>query len=87
MNWKHKYNGNIINNTCYNRLLYTEKLHYKEVGEKPSHLVDNIVDGIAIFSLVSDIFSNSSSSSSDNSSNFGGFGGGDFSGGGASGDF
>lgn len=88
MNWKSKLGLGIIAADCYSKLNDDHKENYDEVEDEPTHVVEDIVEGAVVLSLLSDLFSSSSSSSSssDNSS-FDGFGGGDFSGGGSDGEF
>ena len=97
MNYKNYATGEVISESCYNKLPYEKQRNYSVVSESATHQVEEDDDGDFITTLIStdiilDSFDNDDFSSSDNSfdNSFDSgsdsstdFGGGDFGGGGA----
>jgi uncharacterized membrane protein YgcG len=90
-NWKNKNTGEIISQSCYNKLESVRKSYYYPVMESVTHKYYENDDLISIGVIGAMFASDDSSYDNDDSSSRdtfdGGFGGGDFSGGGAEGDW
>ena len=99
MNYKNLNTGEVINQSCYNKLTPFEKQKYVMTSLTPTHQIDDDGDGgflttLLATEIISDIIDsgiNSDSSSFNSGSTDTGssvdFGGGDFGGGGAGSDF
>ncbi|MFA9239440.1 MAG: hypothetical protein ACEQSQ_06065 [Candidatus Paceibacteria bacterium] len=78
--------GNVIDEYEFNDLDIEDQSNFEEEEEEIS-IIPNVVDlGLSLLSTL-DLGSSQSNDSQPNNSNFGGFEGGDFGGGGSSGDF